>query len=47
MCTLCCWHHLLGGWGGKREILSEIPFFGKGRLQVKVEALPSFGTRGG
>lgn len=46
MCTLCCRHYLLGGWGGEREILSEIPSFGTGRLQVKCEALPSFGARG-
>lgn len=42
MCTLRCWHYLLGGWGGKREIRS----FGKGRRQVKSGALPDFGTQG-
>lgn len=31
MCTLRCWHYLLEGWGGKREILLEIRSFGKGR----------------
>lgn len=30
----------------EREILSEIPSFGTGRLQVQCEALPSVGARG-